>query len=120
MADDPRQEVEFTLGGKAYRVRPTFSVLVGVESALDQSCIALGIKIGQGRASVTEIATILAQMVKPEKGPGVSEIGDLLVEEGVRQFYDPLTDFLLRALKGNREHLKEAQSGDKPADPPQG
>jgi hypothetical protein len=49
-------------------------------------------------------------MVAGQAGaPGFAEIGELLMADGVRQYLDPVSGFLLRALNGNKLYLKELE-----------
>lgn len=121
MTDTPRQEVDLTLDGKTYSIRPNFKTLVAIEAAANQPARTLGIKAlvvsvplgqrnGAEEISIAELATVIFCMVRGEKGaPDSAEaVGELLVENGYRDLLEPVGLFLVRAQKGNKEYVKEA------------
>lgn len=125
MAADPRQEVEFSLNGKTFRARPTFQILTSIEAALNQPARALGIKAlmagvalndpnrapGIQEISLAEMAVVLFWMAKdqPDAPKSPSDMGDILMDEGYIQHCLSVGDFLMRANRGNKHHLKEVQ-----------
>lgn len=123
MAENQKQEVEFDLGGKTYRVRPTYEVLVRIEGATNQACRQLGNKcyavgtLQALRAEITEISigemsVILFQMVRDQKGAPDSAVavGEILMDEGYSQLCGPVGDFLTRAFLGHKEHVKQIEN----------
>lgn len=109
MTDSALQEIELTFGGKTYRCRPTFKVLIGIEAATVQPSRDLGLKIWNGNAALIEIATVL-QILLRDKGEdrSVEEIGEVLMDDGFLGLTDPLGRFLTRAQRGHKEHEREA------------
>lgn len=109
MAENPLQEVEIPFGGKVYRVRPTFEVLVNVEAATGQSCRTLGLKVWNGDAGVSEMAAIVNVILR-SKGDtrSLGEIGEQMMEEGFLHLIEPLGSFLTRAQRGHKAHEQEA------------
>jgi hypothetical protein len=124
MADDPRQETEIVLGGKTFRVRPSFTTIAAIEAASGSGCVPLGFRVGRADVTLSQLAIILAAMVLGQKGaPDADAIGELLMEDGMQPHLEPVSSFLLRALRGNKHHLDEGrktQEGQKTAgDPPE-
>lgn len=124
MAENPRQEIELSLGGQTYAVRPAFEVIAGIEADLNQSARAVGMKAwsaglsAEQRAvrnagpeiSLTEMAVVLFWMVKGQKGapPSPIAMGAILMEEGYGDLLLPVGQFLTRAQRGNKIHEQEA------------
>lgn len=121
MAESAKQEIEFAFGGKAFKVRPTFDVIISIEAATGQPAQALGVKILRTEASLTEIAAALFHVLRGQVGapPTPNAVGETMMEDGYGDLMLPLGLFLTRALRGNREHMKEAAQGGAEADPPQ-
>lgn len=130
MAENAKQEIELTLGGRAYSVRPTFEIITSIEAAVDASARELGMRSlaasqpaerrgGFKEISLTEMAVALFWMLKGQKGApdSVAEIGKILMEDGYQHLWLPVGEFLIRAQRGNAEHGKEATQGDADVDP---
>lgn len=134
MAENPRQEITLSLGGKDFAVRPTFEVIAGIEAALDQpartvgmKALASGMTLGERQArgagaeiSMSEMAVVLFHMVKGKKDAPANptEVGNILMEDGYGDLLLPVGQFLTRAQRGNKEHEKEAAAAEGAADPP--
>lgn len=119
MAEDPRQELEFVLGGKTFRARPSWEVLAAIEGSTNSPARTIGMKAlaSLQRAadrvtpeiSLTEMAATLAALLRGQPGaPEPNKIGEMLVEDGYSQLLLPVGLFLTRAYKGNKEHEKDA------------
>lgn len=126
MPENPRQEIELSLGGQTYRVRPTFEVIAGIEADLNQPARAVGMKawwagltpaqraardnVGGPEISLTEMAVVVFWMVKGQTGAPASPVamGALLMEDGYGELLLPVGQFLTRAQRGNKIHEKEA------------
>lgn len=138
MPENPRQEIEFDLDGKTFRVRPTFEVIANVEAALSQSARSLGLKaLAAGMSSVergtqteitlSEFCVVLYWILrgKPDAPASAKAIGEILMEAGYGALLLPVGLFLTRAQRGNKEHEKEAVEKQEVAgvaivDPPNG
>lgn len=109
MTDNPQQTTEIVLDGKTYRVRPTFLLVSQVEQAMGQASRALGIKILNMSASLTEIATIVFILVRDAGGPrDVESVGEILMRDGYEDMNIPVGTLLLQAVRGTKAHEKEA------------
>lgn len=110
MSDNPLQEVAIAFGGKTYRVRPTFEVLVNIEAATGQACRALGLKVWNGEAGVSEMAAIVNVILRSQGDTRtLGETGEQMMEEGFLHLIDPLGSFLTRAQRGHKAHEEEAR-----------
>lgn len=111
MSDNPLQEVEIKFGGKTYRVRPTFEVLVNIEAATGQACRSLGLKVWNGEAGVSEMAAILNVILRSQGDTRtLGETGEQMMEEGFLHLIDPIGSFLTRAQRGHKAHEEEARA----------
>src|SRR5438309_1883610 len=129
MPENPRQEIELSLGGQSFRVRPTFEVIAGIEADLNQPARAVGMKAWSAglsadqravrnagpEISLTEMAVAVFWMVKGQKGAPPSPVatGALLMEEGYGDLLLPVGQFLTRAQRGNKLHEQEAAEAAK-------
>lgn len=131
-SENARQEIELSLGGKVYSVRPDFATISGIEGVADQPARTLGMKAMAGaiplnqrpanvaEISLTELALVVFLMLKGKKGApeSATDVGNLLMEEGYGHLLMPVGQFLVRAQRGNKEHEKEAAAqGTAPDDP---
>jgi hypothetical protein len=106
--ESARQEIEFTFMGKPWKVRPTFDVISSVEKATGESAMTLGRKLINYEMPLTTIAVVLYSILRPLGGPKIDEIGAAIVEDGYQELTEPVATLLVRALKGNAAHMREA------------
>lgn len=119
MTESALQEIEFSFAGKSWRLRPEFKTLILIEATLGQAARPLGLKVINGEASITEIAGVLFCLLRDQKnGPSREEIGEAIMEEGYWDLNVPIGQYLLRAIRGSREHEKEALAKRKAAENP--
>lgn len=126
MTDTARQEVELTFGGKTFRVRPDFETVTNIEDTLGgQACRALGLKCWAATLSqatrtargltseitLKECAAIVYMMLRDKPGgpKSIQEVGETIMEYGMDDMLIPLSDFLIRAKIGHKEHEREAE-----------
>lgn len=123
MANKSRGEVTITIGGKTLTARPTFQAIASIEGALGVGAFALGQKCVQGQMGVAEMATVLHHGIRAvhKRGevPNVSDLGEMLMEEGMEDFIAPVGDFLLRAFSGTKETAPSDDSEGEPKPTPQ-
>lgn len=126
MTTNPREEIELTFNGRAFRVRPTFKNIVNLEGALAQPARAVGMKaLAAGTAMaergmmpeimLTELAVVIFWMLNGQEGAPKSpeEVGDILMEDGYSSLLQPVGEYLTRAQRGHKIHVKEAEEADK-------
>ena len=132
MANAARLEIDFPFGGKTYTLKPTFATIAGVEAATGMSCTALAEKFYAREPSqyapltltATVIYALLRPVADPQKDFTPEYVGGVLLEDGCAPTWGPLGDFLSRALKGNKEHVRVAledakkEAGETAARPP--
>lgn len=118
MANANRGEVEITLAGDSYTLRPSFQALCEIEEATGMGIAALLRRYGDGAFGVRDVAAVLWAGIRAtdRQAPRMNEIGEIIVEEGLAAFVEPVGRFLARAVSGGgRERPGEAQK--KPAAP---
>lgn len=114
MANAARQEIDIPFNGKVYTVRPTFETVAGIEGATGQASAALAKKFYANEPSeypsLTITAQVVYQLLQPvDKNLTPEIVGTALMEDGCDELWVPLGDFLARALKGNKAHMRKAQ-----------
>ena len=131
LKENAKQELEVTLGGKMFTVRPDFTVLTNIEAATNQSARILGMRCltaalpvadrspALPEISVSELALIMFCMLKgkPDAPKTSVEVGNTLVEDGYGQHLQSVGLFLVRGFRGNKEHEKEATQASASAGP---
>lgn len=111
MAESALQDIEFSFAGKDWVVRPEFKTIVSIEAALGQASRSLGLKLLRYEASVTEVAAVVFLVLRDKKGaPGRDEVGEIIMADGYEDLLAPLGNLLLRAIRGSKEHEKEAKA----------
>lgn len=122
MADDnPRQELTIVLGEKTYVVRASFKTIVAVERVTGIAAGQFGMRVGKFEATVVEMAFAISALIgaTEKKGPTADEVGEALFPDGgFAALREPLADFLIGAVRGNKDHVKEA-AGTSQAHPQQ-
>lgn len=111
MVDEgPRQEIDFTLGGKTYSVRPTWQVIAGIEKATGESASVTGMKIYGRTIALSDFARVMHSIIRtadPKDAPTYDRVGEMLIDEGTRGLFEPASTLLLRHLRGDREYVKD-------------
>lgn len=122
MADHPLQEVEFPIAGKTWRARPVYSVLARVEYMMGAPCRELGARAyasalpmaqrnGVKELGIAETVNVLCAIFSGVPNfPGPEALGDTFLDEGgYLDLMSPLGDFLVRAIRGNKEYEKDVR-----------
>lgn len=128
MSDTARQEIPLTFAGKPYRVRPTFQNVVNLEGALNQPARTVGMKAFasgtpaaerglQPEISLSELSVVLFWMLRGQEGAPKSpeEVGEILMEDGYSELLLPVGQYLTRAQRGHKLHVKEAEEAERKA-----
>ena len=126
MANPHRGEVEITLAGKTYTMRPTFEALCEIE---DRTGVGLAVQLrrfAEGTFGVRDVAAILSAGIRAsdKAAPGIDEIGQIIVEEGIAPFAEAIGVFLagtVGAVRGGKVEAGAARSrrsAEKNAGPP--
>ena len=105
MANRVRGEVELSLAGTAYTLRPTYQAIAEVEDALGCGFIDIVSRLLERRIAVREMAVVIARFAQASGHSEASEehIGRALVEDGPAKALVPLAGFLARTLTGEDE-----------------
>ena len=119
MAESALQEIELNFAGQVWRLRPEFQTLIAIEAALNQPSRTLGLKLLRYEAGVAEIAATVFLLLRDKKGaPTREEVGQAIMEDGYDDLMVPLGTYLTRAIRGSKEHEKEALAKAKAAENP--
>jgi hypothetical protein len=102
MADELRNEVELTLGGKSRTMRMTFGAIRGVETHLKTNLIPLIGKYQAGEFGVTETATVIFYGLRGagDEDLTLEKVGDEVMKVGLESVLLPTVEFLALAMKG--------------------
>lgn len=100
-ANPHRGEVEVTLGGKSYVLRPTFEAMAAIERVTGTRLLPLARRFGELDFGLVDIAAIIdiAAVEKPPKGT----TGTLVLEAGLAATGVLVAGFLSEALRGGQE-----------------
>lgn len=100
MANPHRGEVEVTLDGKSWTLRPTFEALCEIEDSTGVGIAVMLRRFGEGSFGVRDVAAILAAGIAAtgKPAPGIERIGEIVVEQGIASFVAPIGVFLAGAV----------------------
>lgn len=105
MANKSRGEVEFTLDGETYNVRPSFKVISEIESAVGGVMSFLG-RLRTGNWTVSEVVSIMQAVLRSQSGaPKTQDIPELVfdAEDGPVGFIGPIAELLSNAITGGQK-----------------
>jgi hypothetical protein len=103
MANKARGEVDFILAGQTLTVRPTFTVLAEVESAIG-GVLPFMRRLRAAEWKITEVVLALRCILKTAPGaPSAKDIPDLIIDTGVAGFLEPLVEFLGGGIAGGQK-----------------
>lgn len=107
-ANAERGEHSLRIGGKSYRLRPSYAAIKAAEEKTGQSLLAL-IRKGQfGDIPLEKLGAIAAEFIRAgaeddlTKGVNGERIAELIYEEGVPHVMARITVVLLDAASGGR------------------
>lgn len=109
MANKYRNEVEITLGGKKYTLRASWETIVGIETTLNTSILAL---IARGSLTFKEAATVILLGLHgaDDKSLTFDEIGKAVFEDGMSRIGRPVIEFLSIAMDGAKLGKQEPET----------
>lgn len=99
-----RGEASLVLGGKTYRLLPTYQNLVALEEATGMGLIELVVALGEGAIRLNMLARAIEAVIDPEISE--DEIGQHMAENGVGDVLAQLALFLTTALSGGQKAKK--------------
>ncbi len=115
-ANRHRGEVEITLAGKSYVMRPTFGALAAIEAKTGEGIAELLERMRTGRVRITDVTAVIWAGLGATGEPVTYEkVGELVAEIGLDSLAVPVSMFLLNACKGGQAS-GEARAAE-PVDP---
>ena len=112
-ANKARGEVDLTLGGDTYTIRPSFDRIANIEGQVGGILPFLE-RLQTNRWTVTELVTVVQCMMRGQSdGPKPKEVPDLMLqaEDGVISFVGPVAEFLTNCVTGGRKEPKDEGNG---------
>ena len=107
-----RGEVEITLDGKAYVMRPTFEAMAEIEAKIGHGILWLATRASEGDIGITEVAVIIAAGLKAAGEPATADtVGPIVFRTGLVKVLVPVGEYLTSALMGG-EPPGEAEAAD--------
>jgi len=100
MANPHRGEVEVSLGGETFILRPTFEALAEIEKATGLGLVPFATKITTGSYGVLDVFTVLKAGIRAGGREPPKDLGQRIVEEGLIRLSDGVLNFLTQALDG--------------------
>lgn len=112
MANKAVGEINMTISGREFLLRPSFNGLTEIESRADCGLLEIARDIFNGKVKLKHIAAIIyggivGALPKGQK-PEITfdELGELLVKDNYPQYVTPAVLFFGDAIKGNPEEKK--------------
>jgi hypothetical protein len=115
-ANANRGEHSLTLGGKTYRLRPSYTAITAIEDELGRSSIELLRAANACALGFAELGTIVAELVKAgaadefDRHASAERMGELIFEEGMTAAQVVVTVVLASAVSGGRTASGEAKA----------
>lgn len=121
MANRVRGEVEITLDGKRYTMRPEFDAIASIESETGMGVLKLARLIASGDGiSLNTFTTIIYHgvrvAVRGTRPPTREMIGEALLRAGLSAYTAAVSDFLLSVIAGTEG---KGEGEETPPPPPQ-
>lgn len=118
MANKQRGEVTLRLCGTDYTLRPTFEALCELEDRAGGSVLAMIASMEGGQIRLKELTHIIWSGMygyDAEAAPGVSEVGEFVLQEGLVSVIkqtdgngeNVITQFLVNGILGDEEVVSE-------------
>lgn len=126
-ANEERGEVEITLGGTVYVMRPSYQAMISIERLTGRTMVALAVSVGEGRfgsLTLDECAHIVTQGIHAagrDRGDKVvqayktEKIGEMIYDDGIVESLPVIENFLINALSGGTK--KKAKKSEEESPP---
>lgn len=109
-ANAQRGEVEITLAGQTYTLRPTFEAVARIESRLNCGIFGLANRwIGRQDIGLAEASVVIEECIRGAGAKPPATVGHLIRKQGLTTFVVPLIKLVSNAI-----------SADEPQDPTPG
>jgi hypothetical protein len=100
MANKERGEIAVSLGGKDYRLRPTFQALAEIENRSGIGLVALARRFLAQDFGLNDVIAVLEPAIEAGGVKPPADLGALVVMQGIATFTAPIETFLIQALTG--------------------
>ncbi len=110
MANKHRGEVDITLLGKTWTLRPTFGALAEIEDATGMGLAAIVQRFASGAFGIADVAIVLREGMRAVRDdvPDLETIKPAIVEEGFGTYALAAGEFLGNAVLGDNPVKKPA------------
>lgn len=103
VANPHRGEVELSLGGRRFVMRPSFAAIAEIETRSGQGLVGLARRLTAGDIRVSDFATVITAGLKAAGEPARYEkVGEMVLDEGVGTLAPAVGEFLRQAIAGGR------------------
>ena len=105
MANTHRGEVNITLAGSEYTLRPTFNVIAQIEDSCGAGIVTLATSASNiGEMSLSDVTKIIYMLlVEQDDFKDISELGSIIMAEGVLSFMPIVAKCLMGVVTGGKE-----------------
>jgi hypothetical protein len=113
-ANKHRGEVEITLDGKSFTLRPTFQAMVEIEAVLGKGLLGLVRRISEMEFGYTEAQAVITAGLRAAGEKATPEkVGEMVFRTGLAELAGPIGSFLTAALSGGAEPGEGGATGSK-------
>lgn len=115
MANKTRGEVNVSLAGREWAMRPTFQALCEIEGMTGKTLRHLGLNFVQKEVRARDVTAILCAGLKAghgDKAPDFNEIGEAIMDQGMKSVEQPVVDFLAAVMSFYSEGSHEKKAGE--------
>ena len=120
MENNERGEVDITLGGKSYVMRPAYSAIVKIEKALGTRMVPLMNRLQRQDIGVEDVAVCICAFIACNKDnrnpPSLDDVGEAVVREGFTSAVLPLSR-IFKYIAEAGPAVKQTSTGEVDAAP---
>lgn len=109
VANKERGEVLITLDGVEYKLCPYWEIVYEIDESLPDGLYSMMYDMTmKNKMKLHDVATVIYICLKgEEKAPKLREICEIILDEGVTKFMNPMTTFMQNALGGSENQVNE-------------
>lgn len=115
-ANTVRGERVITLGGKKWKIVPTWEALIAIEERLGVNALPLFERIARGNVGVRDLTVIIAELLRGGGAQGIKDkmVGQLILDAGLgdSEILLAVTGCLKDAMEGGTKNDPGAASGE--------
>ncbi len=110
MANPTRTEVEITLDGKTRTLRASFHALCEIEKKTGKGIVALARSCWAGDVSLFVVTAVIwaGMRATDKRSPNFDGVGQMIADEGLHRFLEPVLEFLAMGLTGGEAAAKSS------------